>query len=109
MGRERRGTHFHTNASCELIRAPTLPHVPPAPHALSPLSTPPPPHPLRHEADIGCALQECISEGGLKREDVFLTTKLWVDASDAEGVEAACRQSLRDLGVDQLDLFFMHW
>ena len=43
-----------------------------------------------NEEKIGQAIQECMKEGGIKREDLFIVTKLYHDA-DKQDVEAACR------------------
>jgi diketogulonate reductase-like aldo/keto reductase len=55
-----------------------------------------------NEASVGRGLRE----SGVPREDVFLTTKFYPGAADPEA-EAA--KSLRRLGVDQLDLYIIHW
>jgi diketogulonate reductase-like aldo/keto reductase len=38
---------------------------------------------------------------------MFIISKIWVD--EVEDVEAACRRSLKKLGVDYLDLYLVHW
>lgn len=49
-----------------------------------------------NEDKIGNALQECMKEGGVKREDLFIVTKLYHD-TDKKDVEAACRAQLAKL------------
>ena len=44
---------------------------------------------------------------GLKREDLWITSKLWNNRHDA--VEAALNESIAKLGVGYLDLYLMHW
>ena len=44
---------------------------------------------------------------GIRREELFITTKLWHD--DYHNVEAACRESLRKLRLDYVDLYLVHW
>ncbi|RSL97724.1 hypothetical protein CDV31_012904 [Fusarium ambrosium] len=50
-----------------------------------------------------------IKRSGIKREEVFITTKLWCNAHHPEDVEPALDESLRDLGVDYVDLYLMHY
>eukprot|EP00347_Sterkiella_histriomuscorum_P006562 403352300 len=59
-----------------------------------------------NEGAIGDALQECFAEG-VKREDVFITTKLW--QAERDDVEGALRRSLTKLKVDYIDLYLLHW
>lgn len=44
---------------------------------------------------------------GVPREDLWITSKVWNDMHDR--VEASCEQSLKDLGLDYLDLYLVHW
>ncbi len=62
----------------------------------------------RNEAEIGASLQEII-RSGIKREDLWITSKLWNDKHGEENVIASCRQSLTDLRLDYLDLYLVHW
>ena len=61
-----------------------------------------------NEAEIGLSLQE-ILRSGIKREDLWITSKLWNDMHGEDEVIASCRQSLSDLRVDYLDLYLVHW
>jgi diketogulonate reductase-like aldo/keto reductase len=47
--------------------------------------------------------------GGVKREDLWVTSKLWNDKHAEADVIPSCRQSLADLGLDSLDLYLVHW
>ncbi|EAN88685.1 putative aldo/keto reductase [Trypanosoma cruzi] len=58
---------------------------------------------------IGEALQRVISTGNLKREELFLTSKLWPTDQHPIHVEKACRETLAELRVDYLDLYLIHW
>jgi diketogulonate reductase-like aldo/keto reductase len=60
-----------------------------------------------NEDKIGEALAYCIKEGGVKREDLFITTKLW--QTDKFDVEEALRKQLKSLQLDYLDLYITHW
>jgi len=52
---------------------------------------------------------EMIRESGIPRDDIFLTTKLWNSDQGYEPALAAFNVSLRRLGVDQVDLYLIHW
>jgi diketogulonate reductase-like aldo/keto reductase len=57
---------------------------------------------------IGAALEE-IMAGGIRREELWVTSKLWNDKHAEEDVIPAFMQSLRDLRLDYLDLYLIHW
>ena len=59
-----------------------------------------------NEAMIGEALQQ-IYAGGVKREDLFITTKLW--HSDFANVGEALKTSLKNLQLDYVDMYLIHW
>ncbi|MFC5373924.1 aldo/keto reductase [Brevundimonas faecalis] len=59
----------------------------------------------RNEAALGRALQAA----GARREDLFLTTKVWVDNYDADAFASSIDESLDRLRVDQVDLLLLHW
>uniref|UniRef100_A0A0K8TRW6 Putative aldo/keto reductase family n=1 Tax=Tabanus bromius TaxID=304241 RepID=A0A0K8TRW6_TABBR len=62
-----------------------------------------------NEAEVGKAVKNKIKEGVITREDVFIVTKLWCHFHDPERVEDACRKSLKNFGLDYVDLYLMHW
>lgn len=62
-----------------------------------------------NEQEIGPVLSELMDEGVVKREDLWITSKLWNDKHAPEDVIPACRQSLNDLQLDYLDLYLIHW
>ncbi|KAK7934059.1 hypothetical protein WMY93_004955 [Mugilogobius chulae] len=63
-----------------------------------------------NEQEIGEALALRIGPGKvLRRDEVFVTSKLWNTKHEPEDVEAACRTTLGDLGLSYLDLYLMHW
>ena len=59
-----------------------------------------------NEAAVGRGLQRAIDEGIVKREDVFITTKMWT--SDFDDGDNAVNASLERLGVDYIDLMILH-
>ena len=59
----------------------------------------------QNEAALGRALQKA----GARREDLFLTTKVWVDNYSPEKFAASVDESLDKLRVDQVDLLLLHW
>ncbi|KAK1571351.1 hypothetical protein Q3G72_015486 [Acer saccharum] len=61
----------------------------------------------KNEAEVGEALAEAFRSGIVKREDLFITTKLW--NSDHGHVVEACKDSLKKLQLDYLDLYLVHF
>lgn len=61
-----------------------------------------------NEILVGQALRE-VTESGVKREDLWVTSKLWNDKHAQEDVIPSCEKSLRDLQLDYLDLYLVHW
>lgn len=62
-----------------------------------------------NEELIGKVFKEAIDEGLVKREDLFITTKVWNDMHGDGDVLISCAKSLKDLKLDYIDLFFVHW
>jgi alcohol dehydrogenase (NADP+) len=62
-----------------------------------------------NEAEVGNAIRDAISQGVLKREDLWVTSKLWNDAHRKKEVIPALKKTLNDLKLDYLDLFLVHW
>ena len=62
----------------------------------------------RNEREVGEALRIGIAAGGIAREDIFVTTKLWNSNHRPERVEPAFEASLGRLGLDYLDLYLIH-
>jgi alcohol dehydrogenase (NADP+) len=62
----------------------------------------------RNEREVGEALQAGITGGGIAREDLFVTTKLWNTNHRPERVEPAFQASLDRLRLNYLDLYLIH-
>jgi aldehyde reductase len=62
----------------------------------------------RNEREVGEALQAGLAAGGIAREEIFVTTKLWNSNHRPERVEPAFEASLNRLGLDYLDLYLIH-
>ena len=61
-----------------------------------------------NEKAVGDAIKEAIDTGIVRREDLFITTKLWCSDVSYEGAKAAFERSLKNLGVTYLDLYLIH-
>jgi diketogulonate reductase-like aldo/keto reductase len=61
-----------------------------------------------NEREVGAALASVIA-GGIKREELWITSKLWNDKHGEEDVIGSCRKSLADLRLEYLDLYLVHW
>ena len=62
-----------------------------------------------NEAEIGVALKEVLQTGMVKREELWVTSKLWNNAHAQEQVPLALQQTLHDLHLDYLDMYLIHW
>jgi alcohol dehydrogenase (NADP+) len=61
-----------------------------------------------NEREIGYALQQVLRQQA-KREELWITSKLWNDKQGESDVLPSCRRSLADLRVGYLDLYLTHW
>lgn len=62
-----------------------------------------------NEREIGGVLSDVLKSGAVKREELWITSKVWNDRHGAGDVLVSCAQSLKDLGLEYLDLFLVHW
>ena len=61
-----------------------------------------------NEKEIGVSFQKVMSSG-IAREELWITSKLWNDKHAEEDVIPACRKTLKDLQLEYLDLYLIHW
>ncbi|GEQ06403.1 aldo/keto reductase [Staphylococcus gallinarum] len=62
-----------------------------------------------NEEHVGLGIKEGIAEAGITREDLFITSKLWLTDYGQDNVAAGYQKSLDSLGLDYLDLYLIHW
>lgn len=62
-----------------------------------------------NESKVGEGIAEGIKAANISREDLFITSKLWLEDYGKENVKRAYEKSLKLLGLDYLDLYLMHW
>ena len=58
-----------------------------------------------NEGDVGRA----VRESGIRREEIFITTKVWDSDQGYASTLTACERSLRRLGLSYVDLYLIHW
>ncbi len=62
-----------------------------------------------NEVEAGQGFARAIKEGIVKREELFIVSKLWNNFHERERVEPMCRKQLKDLGIEYFDLYIMHF
>jgi len=62
-----------------------------------------------NEAGVGQGIKLALASTSLRREDLFITSKVWNDGLSYDETMAAYEESLQKLGIDYLDLYLIHW
>lgn len=61
------------------------------------------------EEVVGQAIAEALRAGDVKREELFVVSKVYPHNASRKGTPAACARSLARLGLDRIDLYLLHW
>jgi len=62
-----------------------------------------------NEAEIGKVFRRAFEEGLVKREDLYIVSKVWNDMHGDGDVLLSCAKTLKDLGLGYLDMYYIHW
>ena len=63
----------------------------------------------RNEREVGEGIRQAMEEYGIKREELFVSTKLWNDHRGYERAKEAIEDSLEKLNIGYIDLYMLHW
>ncbi|MDR6860843.1 aldo/keto reductase [Variovorax guangxiensis] len=61
------------------------------------------------EEVVGQAIAEALRAGDVRREELFVVSKVYPHNASRKGTPAACARSLARLGLDRIDLYLLHW
>ncbi|MBO4458217.1 MAG: aldo/keto reductase [Butyrivibrio sp.] len=62
-----------------------------------------------NEKEVGQAINDFINAGNAKREDIFVTSKVWKTEAGYEKTLAAFEKTMERIGLEYLDLYLIHW
>ena len=62
-----------------------------------------------NENEVGEGIKDCLDRGIVKRDELWITSKLWNNAHKKEDTKPALEKTLNDLGLEYLDLYLIHW
>ncbi len=62
-----------------------------------------------NEKQVGQAINDFMKENDVKREDIFVTSKVWKSELGYEKTLAAFEKTMEEIGLDYLDLYLIHW
>ncbi len=62
-----------------------------------------------NEQEIGQAFADAMKEGMVKREELWITSKLWNNSHEKQYILPSIKTTLKDLQLDYLDLYLIHW
>jgi len=66
-------------------------------------------HCYDNEPEVAVGISTGLAKAGIKRKDLFVTSKLWNNAHVPHAVLPACQNTLKNLGLEYLDLYLIHW
>ena len=61
------------------------------------------------EEVVGQAVAEALRDGEVRRDEIFIVSKVYPHNASRSGTPAACERSLQRLGLDRIDLYLLHW
>ena len=62
-----------------------------------------------NEKEVGAAIRDCLDRGVCRREELWVTSKLWNTEKRGGDVRPALKRTLRDLQLEYVDLYLVHW